>query len=463
MSGLLHKAALCARVGVVGLFALVSACGGSSDDWIFCGDEEGLSIFCQGTCSPQEGQAFTCKYVGDTSAGPSGIAGFSGGTGTSGATGYSGITGSSGSVSGSATGFTGNTGSVTGSSGFSGATTGAYAIGGDGGVACPVDAGACVSIVKTLLGYRVLDAAYSRAVDRVVIVTDSPSSVHLLDPHTMNDVAIALPSAPTAVAVSPDGEHAAVGHDGFVSYVDLMAQTLVQTFPLSAPVGSVALTDTGYVYAIPSSDQWVALYILDVTTGTVTMGDSNEIYAGTKGVVSADSMTLYLADNGLSPSSLYRYDISTPTAPTETQENFGDDYSICGNLWTSKDGSLLYTACGHVFHGSDLSYDGSLSSLASVIGVDDFSSDGTVAALGVTSAYSLTTDTPNLPTAVQTFSPTYLQPGTVLPLPPLAAPGGVAPSDGRFVFHDAAGTGTVVLLHASDPVSQVDVFGVTVL
>jgi hypothetical protein len=98
-----------------------------------------------------------------------------------------------------------------------------------------------------------------------------------------------------------------------------------------------------------------------------------------------------------------------------------------------------------------------------VFGVDDFSSDGTVAALGVTNAYSVTTDTPNLPTTVQTFSPTYLQPGTVLPLPPLAAPGGVAPSDGRFVFHDAAGTGTVVLLHASDRVSQVDVFGATVL
>jgi hypothetical protein len=330
------------------------------------------------------------------------------------------------------------------------------------GTACV--ASQCTPVDTNILSYRVLDAAYSRTVDRAVIVTDSPNAVHLLDPHTMNDVAIALPAAPTSVAVSPDGKHAAVGHDAFVSYVDLVARSIVKTFPVSAPVGFVAVSDGGYVYAIPSADQWVSLYILDVATGTVTMTGPATVYAGTYGVVSIDNTTLFLADRGSSPSELYRYDISNPIAPVEKQMFFGDTYPVCGTAWISKDDSRVYTACGNVFHASDLTYDGSLASLARVVSVDDFSPDGTVAALGTTSNTPVyPSQSSPVPTAVQTYSATYLQPVATLPLPPLAAPGGAAASDGLFVFHDAAGTGTVVLLHASDPVSKVDIYGVAVL
>src|SRR5262245_26484666 len=65
------------------------------------------------------------------------------------------------------------------------------------------------------LAYRVVDAEYSRALDRIVMVAATPASgLHLYDPATNGDTVIALPTTPTAVSVGPTGLLAAVGHNG---------------------------------------------------------------------------------------------------------------------------------------------------------------------------------------------------------------------------------------------------------
>jgi hypothetical protein len=195
----------------------------------------------------------------------------------------------------------------------------------------------------------------------------------------------------------------------------------------------------------------------------VTTADSNEIYAGSEGAVSPDNQTLYWAEDS-DPSSLYSLSIATPTSPVEEQENFGQPYQACDEVWVSGDGSLLYTGCGNVFHASDLSYAGMLPSVTAVLSLDDHSPDGTIAAL-VVSPGSIAYQVAQLITAdsVQLYSATYFQPTGTLALPALATPGGAASSRALFVFHDAAGTGTVVLLHATDPASSTDVYGVALL
>jgi chitinase len=329
----------------------------------------------------------------------------------------------------------------------------------------PVDAGGSweagtieVSDAGTAnLAYNVIAAAYSRAIDSIVIVTDTGNAVHLVDPHTLVDVSLSLPLTPASVAVSPDGTHAAVGHNGFISYVDLQARTVPSTWNVPAPFGAVSLSNT-YVYGIPSSDQWVSLYSVAISTGTVTQSNQNFTWSGSQMAMSPGGQTLYSVDVGLDPESLYSYSLADPAHPSQTTMYFGDQQSPCGIMWISKDGSRLYTGCGYVFNSNGLTYFGELSSANQfVAGVDDESSDGTVAVLGSGSAQA------GAATQLQLYESQFLTLKTALSLPAVATPGGTAPSDGRYVFHDAAGTSTFAIVHATDPSSQVGVFAIAKL
>jgi chitinase len=281
-----------------------------------------------------------------------------------------------------------------------------------------------------------------------------------VDPHTLDDVSIALPTTPASVAVSPDGTHAAVGHNGFISYVDLNAKTVAATWSVPAPFGDVALSNT-FAYGFPSSDQWVSLYAVEASTGAVTT--SNNIYAGMQAAISPDGTTLYGTDTDLDPDSLYSFSLATPAQPMQGGMYFGDQESPCGALWVSKDGTRLYTACGYVFNSDGLTYLGQLNEVNQYVrSVDDWSSDGTVAVLAGT---TMTTE-PFMTTGaaqLQIYEPQYLTLKTTVSFPSISTPDGDAASDGRYVFHDAAGTSTFAIIHGNDPASQVDVFAVAQL
>jgi hypothetical protein len=323
---------------------------------------------------------------------------------------------------------------------------GGFPSGRDGGTAGPV------------LGYNVVAAAYSRAIDQIVIVTDTGNALHLVDPHTLKDTAIALPTTPASVAVSPDGAHAAVGHKGFISYVSLTTRTVKSAWSVSAPFGDVALSNT-FVYGFPSSDQWVSLYAIQTLTGAITT--SNNIYAGSQGVVSPDGKTLYTVDD-LDPNSIYSFSLAVPSQPAQTAMYFGDVESPCGVVWVSKDGTRLYSACGYVFNANGLKYFGELTDANHVVAdVDDWSSDGTIAVLGGPVSQQLYPRTGAA--QLQIYEPEYLGLKTTVSLPPISTPSGDAAADGRYVFHDAAGTSTFAILHGNAPGSQVDVFAVAKL
>lgn len=71
------------------------------------------------------------------------------------------------------------------------------------------------------LAFNVVDSDYSTALNRIIAVAASPNELHIYDPAVQSDAVIPLNLTPTCVSVGPDGLHAAVGHDGYVSYVDL--------------------------------------------------------------------------------------------------------------------------------------------------------------------------------------------------------------------------------------------------
>ena len=61
------------------------------------------------------------------------------------------------------------------------------------------------------LGLHVIAADYSKALDRMIIVSAEPNQLNIYDPVSRANTAVPLLLLPTSVSVSPDGLHAAVG------------------------------------------------------------------------------------------------------------------------------------------------------------------------------------------------------------------------------------------------------------
>ena len=170
--------------------------------------------------------------------------------------------------------------------------------------------------------------------------------------------ALSAPVTPTgipqALAVAPDGSelYVALTDSYNVDAYTLPALTYRTTFNLSAtnaPTGLAARL--GRLYAVSNS----GLSIVDTTTG-------NELYFGTpagaafpfyasKAVLSPDGTRLYTHDVGLSPASIYVYDVLTDT-PTYAGTNccWGCIGSNGRQLAIAPDGSHLYFASGAPYH-----------------------------------------------------------------------------------------------------------------
>src|ERR1041385_3324793 len=128
----------------------------------------------------------------------------------------------------------GGSGTGGGSVGYTGGTTSSGGVGGGSSNSGGINSGIGGSPVTgnctvSLLGYAIVDAEYDLALDRMVVVSQGPDRLHIVDGVTKAESTVDLPRAPVAVSVAPDGATAAVAHDGFVSWVDLKALRVLKT------------------------------------------------------------------------------------------------------------------------------------------------------------------------------------------------------------------------------------------
>src|SRR5262245_19928035 len=79
------------------------------------------------------------------------------------------------------------------------------------------------------LTFRAISAEYSKALDRIVMISSSPDVLHIYTPNGPSDTTVALSMPPLSLSVSPDGLFAAVGHDRLISYVSLSDGSVQRT------------------------------------------------------------------------------------------------------------------------------------------------------------------------------------------------------------------------------------------
>jgi hypothetical protein len=226
--------------------------------------------------------------------------------------------------------------------------------------------------------FSVVDAAYSDALERLVLLT--PVGVVVLDPTTLDATHIELGSnstgqVSTSIALAPDGKSAAVSRDHAVLIIDLVAGALKATIPSVDTEGDVVMGGNGYAYVLPYKDGTgsgnFALHSFDVANGTEHGDDSSAFIAGNTTIkLQPGGASIYAIENE-GPPYFERFDISKadPVGPFENlAEQQGPDHAQCGDLWFNGDGTQIFDSCGTAFKADpgakdDMTY---LSSLAPV-------------------------------------------------------------------------------------------------
>lgn len=338
----------------------------------------------------------------------------------------------------------------------------------DGSVDSPMDT-ITVNVQKApviplrSLAWWVVDAEYSKALDRIVMISSGPNQLHIYDPVGGTDTAVNLPVTPNCVSVSPDGLHAAVGHNAWISYVNLSTGVLEKTVAVTTDVLDIVLAGNGFVYAFPRTDQWERIRCLNIATGAETLHTGNLIYAGTRGKLHPDGTAIYGAwSPGISPQNIEKYNIVAGTANYLYWSPYWGDYPIGGDLWIAEDGLRIFAKSGTVFRSSsiqsqDMTYNGTLSNAGSVQHLDHSSAAGKVLVIpGIPWGGNA-----NLDTAVQTYSYTYLAYEANQTLPRFNVNGNTYAGHGRFVFFNRNGSNYFVILQADASSGMLYDFAVT--
>jgi len=145
----------------------------------------------------------------------------------------------------------------------------------------------------TRLSFRPIDAAYSKSLDRLILVSENPNQLHIYNVTDRSDQTVALGGTPLKLSVSPDGTHAAVGFSTSISYVDLQGVRVERTFTNGSVDNTTGLLlGPGYVYTFPKFMGYAQS--INLSTGELTYGG----FANADGLVFNSSLSAIYTTSG---------------------------------------------------------------------------------------------------------------------------------------------------------------------
>lgn len=288
------------------------------------------------------------------------------------------------------------------------------------------------------LPFRPLDAEYSIPLNRIVLVGSAPNQLHIYDPATQTNVAVNLPAPPLDLALSPSGLHAAVGHNGSISYVNLFSGVIERSYTIPGLAQSLVAGAT-YLYVEVVQDSSRQVRSVDLLTGTVitttTRGDS---LIGARVHPRGDA--IYTTGGAFFSGRLERLTLRDGL-PVDGQggSGFRSRPDICGENWVSRDGESIFNGCRSVFWSSlspslELQYRGSFSDLTRIRSLWEFSGRDELA---VIPAQVTQSSTPGMQdTEVQLYTKGSLRLSGRLALASTVVNGVSHATRGRWVFGD---------------------------
>jgi YVTN family beta-propeller protein len=174
----------------------------------------------------------------------------------------------------------------------------------------------------------------------------SQNSIAIIDTNTLAvEGTVFVGSGPANLAFSPAGSKAYIANStsDFVVVFDTQTRTVENSFLLPEQPQDVVFGSLNRLWVLGETQ----IFQIDATTGASTGPsiDGFVVYSGAL-EISADRNTLYYADYGLSPSTMYKYDVSTITPILLLQTPFGTAGSNGQDLALSHNGNFICYATG---------------------------------------------------------------------------------------------------------------------
>jgi hypothetical protein len=300
------------------------------------------------------------------------------------------------------------------------------------------------------LAHRVVDAEYSRSSDVLVTVSAGPPRLHIADPGLGTSHSIPLVLPPTAVAVSPDGRYAAVGHDGYISHVNLGSGLVERVYPVTTRVFDLVLPGNGWVYAMPTEDGIESIRCIRLSTGVERPHEGYSIGGETSIRLHPSGYYVYGANRLSGPSDIEKYVVVDGAAEYLYDSPYHGDFDFDGDIWISDDGLRLFARSGNVFRSSqvpsqDMLYAGHLEGVSFASWVEHSTAADRVFAF----------ETPNRGESpaleMLVYETAFLGSVGTMELPQFPAPAGgeTFDSHGQFIFAHSSGDWVYALVRAA--------------
>jgi hypothetical protein len=302
------------------------------------------------------------------------------------------------------------------------------------------------------LGFTPLDAKYSNWLDKMVITSDSPSTLRLVDPFAGGIAALPLPAPATSLQLSADGKLAVVLHQGSFSLVDLQALSVIRTTASGGAQTDAFVTNTGRVYLIGTTAGGFFTDRVAVFNGRTgaslvqpTILGSGTFYGMQHGILAGGLNKAFFISEGLSPSdiSFFSIDPASGLVTASGDSPYHGDYQMASPLYLSSDDKLLFTVYGNWFRTDTLRYGGQLSGITrTMLGFSHSAAAQEALALpGMPSSATAYPYPPDLPSAYKRYTGALLLPQQDLALPTING----AQAYGRKIFHSANGSHVVLV------------------
>ena len=309
---------------------------------------------------------------------------------------------------------------------------------------------------KWLVDGNIIDAEYDRINDVIIAISDSPDEIKKFDPETGTVSTLGLNLPPNCLSIGQDGNYAAVGHNGTISYVDLSSMQLLSNYAVTVDVFDIVLANNGWVYAFPWEDQWERIRCIDLSNGAETNHTGNLIYEQTKAKLHPSGDFIYGATTRQSPSDFEKYDILGGTAAYLYDSPYHGAFDFAGDIWISDDGTRLFAKSGNVFNSSatfanDMTYNGELAGEGNVVSLDHSSASSRVYAIFTTDDYynaKPSNEVRIYETDFLAFQGTTTLPGFLVP--DGSGGGTLYDSEGYFGFFSASGAKFYAIVKAQE-------------
>jgi len=220
----------------------------------------------------------------------------------------------------------------------------------------PCAAHAATADVRATYPFLTHGMAANPVLPHVYATMPTSNAVAVIDTRTLQQIAtVPVGALPRGLAVSPDGSRVYVGDGGenTVSVIDAATLTTLPKLDIPFQAANVAVGQGNRIYVSPYPEQFntTNLAQVDVVTNTATQIAAPSYAKDAVLHVNPDRTRLYVANRGLSPSALARFDISggaTPTLLSPTHSGWG------GDIGMTHDGA--YLAVEHSIIGQGTGY-----------------------------------------------------------------------------------------------------------